>query len=288
MSPAYHALPVPRGEHGGFGRLLNPAFGFLSCPIPPPPFPPGRGSPKVYFAGGFAPGTPALDRLRHLQSLPYRCPAGARPPPGTQTAGIAGAARIQSRGCKGLRPRHPGIKPPAALTVPAVQVPRGGLCLWLRQLGAKPIEPPFYWQCRQPRREGDRGRWNNPSHATAAFEMVLSPGAGRASAARGQARDKEGKPPFLCGKQKEEGQPRMKAEPADTESGSALLSIPPHPRHAERAVRSARSAGAGKAQPKTEPTAGTGRNGNADQLLPPAPRHTAEQLPAAFPVVPDI
>ena len=30
---------------------------------------------------------------------------------------------------------------------------------------------------------GDRGRWNYPSHATAAFEMVLSPGAGRASAA---------------------------------------------------------------------------------------------------------
>ncbi len=30
---------------------------------------------------------------------------------------------------------------------------------------------------------GDRGRWNYPSHATAAFEMVLSPGADRASAA---------------------------------------------------------------------------------------------------------
>ena len=59
------------------------------------------------------------------------------------------------------------------------------LCLWLRQLGAKPIEPPFYWQCRQPRREGDRGRWNYPSQATAAFEMVLSPGAGRISAAGG-------------------------------------------------------------------------------------------------------
>ena len=32
---------------------------------------------------------------------------------------------------------------------------------------------------------GDRGRWNYPSHATAAFEMVLSPGAGRTSAAGG-------------------------------------------------------------------------------------------------------
>ena len=34
---------------------------------------------------------------------------------------------------------------------------------------------------------GDRGRWNYPSQATAAFEMVLSPGAGRANAARVQA-----------------------------------------------------------------------------------------------------
>ena len=43
-----------------------------------------------------------------------------------------------------------------------------------------------YEQSRQPRREGDRGRWNYPSQATAAFEMVLSPGAGITSAARGQ------------------------------------------------------------------------------------------------------
>ena len=51
--------------------------------LPPSPLPPfplrGRGSLKVYFAGGFAPGTPALNRLRHLQTLPYRCPAGGLP-----------------------------------------------------------------------------------------------------------------------------------------------------------------------------------------------------------------
>ena len=34
---------------------------------------------------------------------------------------------------------------------------------------------------------GDRGRWNYPSQATAAFEMVLSPGAGITSAAGGLA-----------------------------------------------------------------------------------------------------
>ena len=55
--------------------LANPAFSLLCRPHPPAPFPAGRGSPKVYFAGGFAPGTPALNRLRHLQNLPSGCPA---------------------------------------------------------------------------------------------------------------------------------------------------------------------------------------------------------------------
>ena len=57
--------------------LAYPAFYLLSCPIPPTPFPAGRGCPKVYFAGGSAPGTPALNRLRHLQILPYGCLAGS-------------------------------------------------------------------------------------------------------------------------------------------------------------------------------------------------------------------
>ena len=56
----------------------RPTFSFISFPHPPAPLR-GRGSPKVYFAGGFAPGTPALNRLRHLQTLPYRNPAGGLP-----------------------------------------------------------------------------------------------------------------------------------------------------------------------------------------------------------------
>ena len=103
----------------------------------------------------------------------------------------------------GLRPRHPCIKPPAALTELAKHAPVGGLtrrhrldlpirhstgaCLRHRQFAAKPTETLSYEQCRQPRRGGDRGRWNYPSHATAAFEMVLSPGAGRVGAAGGSA-----------------------------------------------------------------------------------------------------
>ena len=53
---------------------------YLLPPSPLPPFPlRGRGSPTFYFAGGFAPGTPALNRLRHLLKLPCRCPVGGLP-----------------------------------------------------------------------------------------------------------------------------------------------------------------------------------------------------------------
>ena len=41
----------------------------------------------------------------------------------------------------------------------------------------------FLWAEPAAKERGDRGRWNYPSHATAAFETVLSPGAGRTSAA---------------------------------------------------------------------------------------------------------
>ena len=68
LSPAARGGWGVGGAQGGaclFGRLLTlPSVCFLS-PIPPTPFPAGRGCPKVYFAGGFAPGTPA--------AVPVRC-----------------------------------------------------------------------------------------------------------------------------------------------------------------------------------------------------------------------
>ena len=109
----------------------------LACfpaPIPPAPFPAGRGSPKVYFAGGFAPGTPALNRLRHLQNLPSGCPA------------------------------HGSLR-----------------------FGAKPKEPPFHGQCRQPRRGGTGGdgtirrkrrrrlRWSSPPGQGEQVPLGFSP-----------------------------------------------------------------------------------------------------------------
>ncbi len=115
--------------------------------------------------------------------LPLPSPAFLPPiPPPPFPDGEGGDSKFSY--ARGFAPCIPGIKPLAALTEPAKQVP-GGVCLRRRQFGAKPSEPPFYWQCRQPRRGGDRGR------GTSAFEMVLSPGAGRASAAEGQA--------FPCG-----------------------------------------------------------------------------------------
>ncbi len=76
--PARHSQSLPsRYPAEGLPSLppAYPAFTFFSAPYPPSPLPQrGRGCPKVYFAGGFAPGTPAFNRLRHLQNLPSRCP----------------------------------------------------------------------------------------------------------------------------------------------------------------------------------------------------------------------
>ena len=152
LSPAYPATVVPAGGRACFVACLHCHCGarggcarFVACLpylwlvfLPPSPQPPSRregGDYRFILPGATAPGTPALNRLRHLQFPPYRYPAKR--------------------------------------------------CLWL---GAKTTEMLSLGQCRQPRRGGDRGRWNYPSHATAAFEMVLSPGAGIAG-------DQKGKPP---------------------------------------------------------------------------------------------
>ena len=68
---------VPGGGAYLLCCLLTLPLVFDFAPIPPTPFPSGEGgAPKVYFAGGFAPGTPALNRLRHLQTLPEQVYGG--------------------------------------------------------------------------------------------------------------------------------------------------------------------------------------------------------------------
>ena len=126
------------GRHGGFCFFSFPAVSIISCPHPPFPLR-GRGILKVYFAGGEAPGTPALNRLRHLQTLPYRCPAGGLPgrsagrpvfsfisfphPPFPPSP--PGKGESQSLFRRGLRPRHPCTESPTALADAAVQEPGG-------------------------------------------------------------------------------------------------------------------------------------------------------------------
>ncbi len=160
---------------GGLPALspVAPAFSLRSCPLSPRPLPRrGRGRPKVYFAGGFAPGTPALNRLQHLQSLPLlypaeACPVGCRltlpplypaggvsalPPPypaisftfcplSPQPPSPAGKGETKSLFRRGLRPRHPCAEPLAALTEPSSAVPGGGACPAGCRLDLPPLCP---------------------------------------------------------------------------------------------------------------------------------------------------
>ena len=99
--PARRALAAPSGGLAFFVACLPcrcgalwgarlfwspaaPAFSFLSFPHPPAPLPGGKGETISLFRRGLPPPAPrALNRLRHLQSLPSRCPAqrGARGSP---------------------------------------------------------------------------------------------------------------------------------------------------------------------------------------------------------------
>ena len=117
------------------------AFSIFSAPIPPTPFPTGRGGDhKLVLPGATAPGTPALGRLRRWLSLPYTCPCGgvlSLSPAYTAfsffSAPLPRRGRISPRPpspggeggdqgyfyARGFAPCIPGIKPLAALTVPA-------------------------------------------------------------------------------------------------------------------------------------------------------------------------
>ena len=89
LSPACPATALPCWVARLFWSLANPAFSFFSCPpspkgkdIPPAPLPlRGRGRFFCFLMQGASPlASPALDRLRHLQNLLSRCPAGGVPP----------------------------------------------------------------------------------------------------------------------------------------------------------------------------------------------------------------
>ena len=109
-------------------------------------------------------------------TLPLVCfPAPIPPPPPSPP----GKGEIFGLFRRGLRPRHPGIRLLTALTVPAVQVPGEREPAVRRKNDRKRL----HMSNAGSQGEGGPGERNYPSHATAAFEMVLSPGAGIASAA---------------------------------------------------------------------------------------------------------
>ena len=66
---------VPGGGLAVFVACLPCLLLAFLPPSPPTPFPGGEGGDsKIILPGATAPGTPALDRLRHLQTLPCRYP----------------------------------------------------------------------------------------------------------------------------------------------------------------------------------------------------------------------
>ena len=169
--------PCRCGIHRGAWRFWSPPYlplALFLAPYPPDPLPQwGRGRFLLYFAGGFAPGTPALNRLRHLQNLPSRYPAGCLPslPPAYPAFSLlycphppdplpGGKGEIQSIFRRGLPPPAP-LQPGGKRHWFFLQ-----LALWF---GSGTGE-----QCRQPRRGGTGGdgtirrkrrrrlRWSSP------------------------------------------------------------------------------------------------------------------------------
>ena len=200
LNPARHGK---RGANHTPGRGLAffvaclPCLYLLSCPHPPDPLPlRGRGSPKLFHARGSAPCIPGLkpggtgeggEPRTRRGGLPLRCrltlpplwyPAGGlpflspvcpafsllfcpHPPPTPFPSGEGGDYKFIL----------PGASPPAPLHLTACGTYspcHAGAPGLNPRVAAKPIEPPFYWQCRQPRRGGTGGeelrrlRWSSP------------------------------------------------------------------------------------------------------------------------------
>ena len=69
-----------RRGHNGFGRRICQPYQCFPAPIPPTPFPTGRGRLLVYFAGGWRPRHPCTEPLTALTSHAIQAtPRGAEP-----------------------------------------------------------------------------------------------------------------------------------------------------------------------------------------------------------------
>ena len=179
--PTRHLLDLPLWCPAGglaFFVACLPCLYLLFCPLSPrPPSPAGKGETLGYFMQGASPlASPRLNPRGTCSTCPVHVPGG----------GLA----------------------PAALARPAIHIPGGGV----------PSESPvrrktdrtaFLWAKPAAKERGDRGR------GTSAFEMVLSPGAGRTSAARG-------KPPLRFPQR--QGQPVPRGfSPGDARGGAPCI-----------------------------------------------------------------
>ena len=179
--PADRAIPESTG--GGACLLGCPPPLTLVCffaPYPPSPLPRrGRGRLKVVFMQGAPPlASPGLNpsgtgkegrTIRPAGGLPFLSPANPdfsllfcpHPPDPLPLRGRGSPRLFHARGSA---PCIPGAEPTGC---------------------RKTDRTAFLLAVPAAKERGDRGRWNYPSQATAAFEMVLSPGAERTSAAGG-------------------------------------------------------------------------------------------------------
>ena len=74
--PADRAVPEAAGGRGVFGRLPTLPLVCFVAPIPPAPFPAGRGRLKVYFAGGYRPRHPCTEPSTALTAPATQAPYG--------------------------------------------------------------------------------------------------------------------------------------------------------------------------------------------------------------------
>ena len=155
---------LPRRCRRG-GRQRYPAEGLASAlPARRASAIPGGGLPSlppaypatVVPAGGVPALSPAYTAFNLLP-----CPHPPRPPSRRE----GGDYRLFF--ARGFAPCIPRAEPGRHWSRGRTTHP-AGVCLRNRQLAAKPIEQPFYWQCRQPRRGGTGGeelrrlRWFSP------------------------------------------------------------------------------------------------------------------------------